>query len=841
MRDIDFDGPRRRGPRASRIGIVLFVGLIVVPLVTVAIASTRLFLPGGRALEIELAAKGGSYAQIFWSGDFAMSPSESSMAMLHQGNGAVDTLRFPLPHRALELLRLDPLDGPGEVLIRSMRVVDDRRRTVRVVNPLVMVPLHQIAFVKPEPDGVRIVTKPDANDPMLILKSSWLVEAPRWYSLQFVTPLSLAWMATAILVLISTGLAFILREIRAGPISRREALWFAALLLTLVWAKLALLQQNPVPVPFWDQWDGEASPLYIPWADHGVTWRQMFTFHNEHRIFFSRLLALTLLVTNGQWDPHLQIVVNALIDSLAALVVAAVLWLAMGRRHLPGIILAVGLVFAPPFGIENSLAGFQSAFYFLVLFSMLALWLMGTSRPGTAQWFLGWLFALCCPFTVAGGILILPAIAGMNLLRAVADRWGWRLLVASAAALAVVAAVGYGALPPPIAAHEALKAGTVRNFEIAFARSLAFPWINYPRATILMWLPLTVSGLMVLWRRLRATPIEQVTLAMGVWVVLQCAAMAYSRGANGAAPASRYLDVVAFGFLANTAAILAWLTPRTGRRVVAACSVGLVAWLAVSAVGIRRVTEEMLTVHVPLHHQWTRQHLTNVRQFLITDNVREFVELKGPQEVPYHTPSMLATWLEHPYIRQILPAAVRQPLDIRPPSASAETGSLSLPPQPPPVFDSYVAGGASGKARFESQSVTCRAQSHLRFEVASSASWSGLRLSLKGVESGEETTVGPPWLAPVGWAAIAVRCPVGPFTVVAVDSSPTSWFAFRQPAEIALGSAVAGSLIQRSKLIGWAAAVLVLLSLGSTARGWWTRPAPPRIVSDFVGVEVQSR
>ena len=42
-------------------------------------------------------------------------------------------------------------------------------------------------------------------------------------------------------------------------------------------------------------------------------WRQMFTFHNEHRIFFSRLLALTELVVNGQWDPRLQITINAVL------------------------------------------------------------------------------------------------------------------------------------------------------------------------------------------------------------------------------------------------------------------------------------------------------------------------------------------------------------------------------------------------------------------------------------------------------------------------------------------------------------------------------------------------
>ena len=616
---------------------------------------------------------------------------------------------------------------------------------------MVMMPLHQIAIMRPEREGVRIVTTPGANDPMLVTRSSWLVESPRWYSLRFVTPFSLAWIAAAVLSWSRPGLRSSCGRFVPAR-SRDVTLWFVALFLTVVWAKLALLHQYPAPVPFWDQWDGEGLTLYIPWADHGVTWRQMFTFHNEHRIFFSRLLALTVLVTNGQWDPHLQIVVNAILHSVAALVFAAMIWLAMGRRHLPGIVLAIALTFAPPFAIENSFAGFQSAFYFLVLFSALALWLMGTSRPGTARWFLGCFFAMCCPFTVAGGILILPAIAGAIVLSAIAGRWGWRPIVASAAAVMVVAAVGYVALPPPIAGHETLKAATFLNFRVALARSLAFPWINYPRATVIMWLPLTVMGVMVLWRRLRTTAIERVTLAMGAWIVLQCAAMAYSRGASGAAPASRYLDIVALGYLANTAAILSWLNPRNGRRVVAACAVGLALWLSITGVGIKRVSEGALATYGPLHRKWTREHIRNVRQFVVTGDVRSFLEMKGPGDIPYYSPSLLASWLEHPYIRRILPAAVRQPLDIRPPGASTDDGALN-PINPQPVFDSYssdrsdsgASSGPSGEIRFESRPVTCQALDHLRFEVASSASWSGLRLSLVTV-LGEETQVGPPWL-----------------------------------------------------------------------------------------------
>ena len=71
---------------------------------------------------------------------------------------------------------------------------------------------------------------------------------------------------------------------------------------------------------------------------------------------------------------------------MTAVVLAAILWLAAGRRWLGWIAIAVGVTVAPPFGLENTLAGFQSAFYFLVLFSTLALWLMGTHRPGSGAW-----------------------------------------------------------------------------------------------------------------------------------------------------------------------------------------------------------------------------------------------------------------------------------------------------------------------------------------------------------------------------------------------------------------------------------------------------------------------
>ena len=42
----------------------------------------------------------------------------------------------------------------------------------------------------------------------------------------------------------------------------------------------------------------------------------LFAHHNEHRILFTRLSGLALLALGGQWDPLLQMIVNAVVHTL---------------------------------------------------------------------------------------------------------------------------------------------------------------------------------------------------------------------------------------------------------------------------------------------------------------------------------------------------------------------------------------------------------------------------------------------------------------------------------------------------------------------------------------------
>jgi hypothetical protein len=866
--------PRVRPSRLLRaLASGLFIALVVAPLVGVAVSSIWLFEPGGGVLEVEMQAKGGTASQLFWTGDLAFRGEDSSVVPLHQHPGDFERVRFPLPSRPLEYLRFDVLDGPGEAVIRHMRVLDREGRTVRTIDPMVLMPLHQIALLTPDGTGAKVVTVPAANDPMLLMRGSWVAAAPRWYSLRFVTSFSLAWIAGAVVVLIAVGVALVGRDMTAGPFHVRDALWLLALFFTVLWAKLTLLQHYPMPVPFWDQWDGEAVGLYVPFLKDGLSWRHMFGYHNEHRIFFTRVLALALLKINGQWDPQLQMVVNAGLHSLTAVVVAAVLWVAAGRRYLPIVAIVVGLAVAPPFALENTLAGFQSAFYFLTLFSVLALWLMGTHRPGTSAWFLGWFFALASLFTVAGGILTVPAIACLVVLTTFANLRDWRMALVNLIALALVAALGYAAMSPPLAHHEVLKANSWLAFKVSFARNLAFPWIDSPRASVLVWMPTVAMAAMVLIRRFRSTPLERITLALGAWVVVQAAAVAYSRGANGIPPTGRYLDMFAFGLVVNTMALLALAArgaspaafdgrciPAGGvappsntpgilsrrallpgrlarlaatpdfhhglpahnvktRRWILAGAAGMTAWLIVAAVGVMWLSENKLDTDGRQRRRWMREYIANVRHFVDTNDLEGLLTKKGPMEIPYFSPSLLGGWLRIPVLRSILPAVIREPLPVNPqdvasePSSAWKTTGTELT-----AWESYSRYGRAGRGKLESQPISCATFQHVRFELSGSTREPGLRLALHKAGSDSDILVQPGPGAAGGWRGVSVRCPDGPFTVVAVDDSETSWFAFRLPAEIGRASIMAESAIQQSNVFGIAALAFALLAIGVTFR-----------------------
>ena len=204
-----------------------------------------------------------------------------------------------------------------------------------------------------------------------------------WRRLTMVTTAGAALVSAAIIGLLITCVVVIGRAaFGAEPgdepaadstrLRRLSALWLAVLFLVVFTAKLQFMDQHPVKAPFWDQWDGEAGAVLIPFNECGLSWRAMFRPHNEHRIFFTRLLALDLVLANGQWDPRLQQVGqrgNAFLHRWGVSSPPCSGWRA-ARQHLDLIVFVCAITFALPFAWENTYSsGFSPPFYILVLFS----------------------------------------------------------------------------------------------------------------------------------------------------------------------------------------------------------------------------------------------------------------------------------------------------------------------------------------------------------------------------------------------------------------------------------------------------------------------------------------
>src|ERR1035438_9327464 len=130
-------------------------------------------------------------------------------------------------------------------------------------------------------------------------------------------------------------------------------------------AKLVLVHACGSDVPYMDQWDAVGNALLAPRAQGELRAADFLRPHNEHRPVFTRLIDYALAVSNRQWDPLLEMTVNAAIH---ACLCAALLLFA--RRLVTGLryacaALVITLLFVLPFDWENTLQGFQSQFYLL--------------------------------------------------------------------------------------------------------------------------------------------------------------------------------------------------------------------------------------------------------------------------------------------------------------------------------------------------------------------------------------------------------------------------------------------------------------------------------------------
>ena len=424
--------------------------------------------------------------------------------------------------------------------------------------------------------------------------------------------------------------------------------------LAVLVARTLLILTFGSSLPFWDQWGAEGTAIYKALIEGSYDWNHLWTAHNEHRIALTRLWAIALFELNQQqWDVRVQCLANSLIVAVSTGLFAWYL-----QRRIPALraaLLCLLLVLAGalPFSWENTIAGFQNAFFFLMLLNLLLLW-TAAHRPATPTTFvILCLLALLTVFTLATGILTLLAGVVVLALRAVCRRNSWLAMTVLMLPLLGVLIIAAPHIPQ-LDYHAPLKAQGLLELARAFAVTTSWPFL--PPAALLFALPFVFFLWRVLQRR-ESDPVDLFFIGLFVWSALTALATAHSRGHGLQIVPSRYTDLLALGSIAY--AYFALRFPDGG-MFLGPWPTRLLRAAVPALVGTGFVLQSVLYIPFLLdRHFLTRIETINVRAFVEGDALA--LTDKPPFYIPFPDATGLANALSDTTVRNVLPVSVRSP------------------------------------------------------------------------------------------------------------------------------------------------------------------------------------
>ncbi len=582
-------------------------------------------------------------------------------------------------------------------------------------------------------------------------------------------------------------------------------------------ARVAYVDRFGTDLPMWDQWDAESELLLLPHLEGRLRLADFFIPHNEHRIVPTKMLALALLMANGQWDGRLECAANAVLYALLAVAVCL-----YGRRMIAPrwhVVwsLAILALFAAPIAWHNIIGGFHTQQPFLIGFSLAAIAFLSAGRTFSLPWILGMLCSIAALFSMASGLLAPIAVVCMLALstppRTLLRRHGMTIAVC-----ATIAALGW-MTKTEVPHHAQMRAASIQDFVLGFWRSMQWPVLGVWLFPILAWMPWACLAWRV-WKQAGASSrAERVVVGAGIWVLLQFAAAAYARGAGGPWPANRYLDTVAIGLSVNALSLLVFFSRvrMSGWKAALRISLALIA-AALFAHGWWRHIDETWRVTGPVLARDHAEAEANTRAYLRSGDIADLK--KGT--IPYPGAEALVQRLRHEAIRKILPASVRAPLALSASESDASGfGSDAVSPERPaprgwPVVGSFTETGAPATGEWQSDPVAPGTFNYWLLPLAADSNEStGLSLHLEHADGRPADILIPgSWrktFAGTSWRKAVISAPDGPVRLLAQDRSADGWIGFGAPVEMATLSCWSYRLGRAGLVLFWVGAGIVVV------------------------------
>jgi hypothetical protein len=465
-----------------------------------------------------------------------------------------------------------------------------------------------------------------------------------------------------------------------------------ALFAIIIGARWWMIGKFGSDLPFWDQWDGEGNVIKR-YFDGTLTIGDLLAPFAEHRIFFTRILSLGLVLANGQWDDRLQVTVNAMVYALVPCGLLLVLSRGSGVRLTAFVWGILAVLFTLPYAWENIIFGFSSQMYFLIVFSLVAIFALPNNPVGSWPWFVGVIFGGTALLTMGSGLLASITVLGIFALATIRE-WPKRGELSSniwqtAIVCALIVVAGYF-LSARSEMHIEYRADSIGEFAMSLITMLSWPGLfalsffgltpghdlrNLIMA-LLTWLPYIVFAVAYVSRKIEDGPRERLILGIGLWVLLQVAAMSFFRAKVNIQ--SRYMDMLIFGFIANLLSAI-WLVNWQTRKGKAMLFL-LMVWLVFNGLGL--IDESFNTGLITWRKQIYEMERIRTAGFVATDDTQYLVPATDPKEIPYSSPQRLAEILRDPAIQRILPVGVQKSLPLIPVDGSPQPSftEFSQPP-----------------------------------------------------------------------------------------------------------------------------------------------------------------
>lgn len=366
-----------------------------------------------------------------------------------------------------------------------------------------------------------------------------------------------------------------------------------------------------VAVPFWDEWDTPGAQL-ASYYRGTLSLAELFSQHNEHRLFFPRLIWLPLAILGG-WDVRFEMLLTFGFVCLGALGLWKLLQFsgapATARAAVFGLI--VFLLFSPR-EYETFLVGAQGQTFVPTFALVFALLINLSGRSLAAKTLINGLFAIVATYSFGNGILVWLFAFPIETRKPTGfpdkqwqTRIAWRILYLAAGALSIAlyfVSYRHPALSPPIVSPLAQSPAFAR-FVLVWIGSLFSVKAPAVLGAILL---LLFAGLTTAaWRQARRTgdwKPHYPWLALGAYTLISASIAAVARLGFpwSMAGDSRYTTFSSFFYIA-----LAGLAFSIGSRMTARVSGARLAgaFLSLAILGLWLMT-------------WRAE-----RQFLRTDRV----------------------------------------------------------------------------------------------------------------------------------------------------------------------------------------------------------------------------